>query len=404
MELLAPAGGFEQLRYALHFGADAVYLSGKSFGMRARAENFHDLDLASAVALARETGRKAYIAVNTMVHQDDLPRFRDYIEMLAEIGPDAAIVSDLSAIPLFKQYAPDIAIHISTQASVTNARAAALYHELGAKRIVLARELTLDEIARIRTAVPEELELEVFVHGSMCIAYSGRCLISDYLVGRDANRGNCTQPCRWKWSLQEETRPNEHFPIEEDGGHSFILSSADLNMIEHIEELKKAGVDSLKIEGRVKGAYYVATIVNAYRRVIDGCDPTVVRPELDTVSHRPYHTGFFFGTPAQSYDGAEYTQTCDFVGCVSRCEQVADGYRIAFVMRNRIYRDDTLEILSPGKNAFTVQARDLRDCEDNPVAKADHNAMEYSFVSDVPLHPLDVIRKRRTDPNIQAGR
>ena len=405
MELLTPAGGIEQLRYALHFGADAVYLGGERFGLRERAENFHGVDLPFAVSLAHEHGKKAYIAANSLVHQGDLREFRAYIQALGEIGADAAIVSDLSAIELLREYAPNVAIHISTQASVVNARTARLYHSLGAKRIVLARELTIREIAAIRDEVPDNLELEVFVHGAMCIAYSGRCLISNYLVGRDANRGGCTQPCRWRWSLQEETRPGEFFPIEEDGSHSFILSSADLNMLEHIDDLRRAGVDSLKVEGRVKGAYYVGVVTNAYRRVIDGEPAERYLSELDTVSHRPYHTGFFYGTPAQSYEGREYTQTCDFIGGVSSCTPDGNGaFRISFILRNRVYRDDMLEVLSPGKDILSIPCHDLRDADGLSCAIADHNARSYSFESELPLEPLDILRKRRTNVAVQAGR
>ncbi|MDO4532652.1 MAG: U32 family peptidase [Coriobacteriia bacterium] len=405
MELLTPAGGVEQLRYALHFGADAVYLAGERFGLRERAENFHGVDLPFAISLAHEHGKKVYIAANSLIHQEDLPEFRSFIETIGEIGADAAIVSDLSAIELLREFAPNVAIHISTQASVVNARTARLYHSLGAKRIVLARELTLQEISAIRDAVPDDLELEAFVHGAMCIAYSGRCLISNYLVGRDANRGGCTQPCRWRWSLQEETRPGEFFPIEEDGSHSFVLSSADLNMLEHIDDLRRAGVDSLKVEGRVKGAYYVGVVTNAYRRVIDGEPAERYLSELDTVSHRPYHTGFFYGTPAQSYEGREYTQTCDFVGGVSACTPDGNGsYRISFLLRNRIFRDDTLEVLSPGKDVLRIRCRDLLDEDGLPCSIADHNAHRYSFESDIPLEPLDILRKRRTNADVQAGR
>ena len=405
MELLAPAGGMEQLRYALHFGADAVYLGGSRFGLRERADNFHGVDLAAAVAFAHERGKRAYIAVNSLVHQGDLHALREYAAVLQDIRADAAIVSDLAAIAIMRETAPDVAIHISTQASVVNATAARVYAELGASRVVLARELTLDEIAAIRAEAPSSLELEAFVHGAMCIAYSGRCLISSYLVGRDANRGNCTQPCRWKWSLQEETRPGEYFPIEEDGSHSFVLSSADLNMLDHLRALQAAGVDSLKIEGRVKGAYYVATVVNAYRRVLDGADAREFASELDAVSHRPYHTGFYYGTPAQSYEGREYTQTCDFIGGVATCEPEGEGrYRVVFDLRNRIYRDDELEILSARRGLLHVTAQDLEDEDGNPCRVADHNAHRYSFTTDIPLEPLDVIRKRRANPDIQAGR
>ena len=405
MELLTPAGGMEQLRYALHFGADAVYLAGERFGLRERAENFHGVDLPYGVALAHEHGKKAYIAANSLVHEGDFSAFRDYVQQLGDIGVDAAIVSDPSAIELLRELAPQVAIHISTQASVVNAHTARLYHSLGAKRIVLARELTLREISAIRDGIPDDLELEVFVHGAMCIAYSGRCLISNYLVGRDANRGGCTQPCRWKWSLQEETRPGEHFPIEEDGQHSFILSSADLNMLDHLDELRRAGVNSVKIEGRVKGAYYVGVVTNAYRQVLDGKPATNYASELDTVSHRPYHTGFYFGTPAQSYEGREYSQTCDFIGGVSSCvPDEGSGYRISFTLRNRVYRDDVLEVLSPGHDVRIAHCSDLRDEDGYPCAIADHNAQRYSFVCEIPLAPLDILRKRRSDPAIQAGR
>ncbi|MDO5118094.1 MAG: U32 family peptidase [Eggerthellaceae bacterium] len=405
MELLTPAGGLEQLRYAVHFGADAVYLAGERFGLRERAENFHGVDLPFAVSYAHEHGKKAYIAANALVHEGDLPEFQAYIQTLGEIGADAAIVSDPAAIEMLQEFAPNVAIHLSTQASVVNARTARWYHSLGVKRIVLARELSLGEIAAIRDSVPDSLELEVFVHGAMCIAYSGRCLISNYLVGRDANRGGCTQPCRWRWSLQEETRPGEYFPIEEDGGHSFVLSSADLNMLEHIDDLRRVGVDSLKIEGRVKGAYYVGVVTNAYRRVIDGEPAQRYSSELDTVSHRPYHTGFFYGTPAQSYEGREYTQTCDFVGGVKACTLEGDGcFRISFTLRNRIYRDDVLEVLSPGRDVFEVTCTDLCDVDGIPCAVADHNAHVYSFTSDTPLAPLDILRKRRVNTEIQAGR
>lgn len=405
MELLAPAGGMEQLRYALHFGADAVYLAGDSFGMRARAENFPGVELASAVALAHSHGKRVYIAANTLVHQGDIGAFREHLALLEEIGADAAIVSDLAAIPILHEVAPHVDIHISTQASVVNAESARIYHELGAKRVVLARELSLAEITQIRDEAPRGLELEVFVHGAMCIAYSGRCLISSYLVGRDANRGNCTQPCRWKWSLQEETRPDEHFPIEEDGRHSFILSSADLNMLSHLDDLRDAGIDSLKIEGRVKGAYYVATVTNAYRQVLDGAHAEDFLPELETVSHRPYHTGFFYGTPSQSYEGHEYSQTCDLVGTVENCLPRADGgFDVTLMLRNRFYDQDLLEVLSPGFEIRTFAVADLEDEDGLPCAVANRNAHRYRFTCPFRLEKLDIIRKRRKDPLVQAGR
>ena len=404
MELLAPAGGLDQLRAALHFGADAVYLGGDRFSMRTRADNFAGVDIAFAIALAHEQGARAYVAANTLIHPGDLDAYRDFLVQVNDAGADAVIVSDLAAIDIAREMGLGIPLHLSTQASVTNARSARMYYELGVRRIVLARELTIPEIAAIRKDTPADLELEVFVHGAMCIAYSGRCLISAYLNGRDANRGNCTQPCRWSWSLQEETRPGEYFPIEEDGKHSFILSSADLNMLAHLDELREAGVSSCKVEGRMKGAAYVATVTNAYRRVLDGADPAELAAELDTVSHRPYHTGFYYGTPAQSYDGKEYVQDCDYVGTVESCESLADGrFRLSFTLRNRIYNGDALEALAPGKPVLHLRADELCDEEGLPVKAALHNAHRYSFVSEVALQPLDIIRKRRSDPNVQAG-
>ena len=405
MELLAPAGGMEQLRHALHYGADAVYLGGSRFGLRERADNFPGVELASAISLAHEYGKKAYITANALIHQHDLPVFHQFCEELEAMGADAAIVSDPSTIGILRKRAPHVAIHISTQASIVNAETARLYHDLGASRVVLARELTLEEIAAIRANTPSGLELEAFVHGAMCIAYSGRCLISNYLVGRDANRGHCTQPCRWKWSLQEETRPGEYFPIEEDGKHSFIMSSADLNMLEHLDALQAAGVDSIKIEGRVKGAYYVATVTNAYRKVLDGESPKHWKDELDAVSHRPYHTGFYYGTPVQSYDGKEYSQTCDFVGTVIDSTPTGDGtYQTTFVLRNRLYKDDELEVLSPTHGIVKIHAHNLADEEGLPCLTATHNAKRYEITSEHQLEPLDIIRKRRSNPDVQAGR
>ncbi|NTU90147.1 MAG: U32 family peptidase [Actinobacteria bacterium] len=269
-ELLAPAGGFEQLEYALYFGADAVYVGGDCFGLRKRADNFSNDELSTAVRMVHEAGKKIFVTVNALMHNDDIAPLREYLALLGSIDVDAVILSDFATLQLAKEVAPDVAIHVSTQASCTNYMAANLWHELGAKRIVLARELSIEEICVVRENVPQDLELEVFVHGAMCMAYSGRCLISNYLTHRDANRGNCTQPCRWKYTLQEETRPGVYFPIEEDGRGAFLMSSKDLAMIEHLDELAKAGIDSIKIEGRVKSAYYVATVVNAYRQVLDG--------------------------------------------------------------------------------------------------------------------------------------
>jgi putative protease len=333
MELLAPAGGMEQLRAALHFGADAVYLGSSRFGLRTRADNFTPEQLRQAVQLAHARGAKVYVTANALIHPGDAEGFAAHLRDVQATGADAVLVSDLGAFAIAREAAPGLPLHVSTQASVTNAAAAQMYANLGAERVVLARELSLDEISRIREALDPTVQLEVFVHGAMCMAYSGRCLISNFLTGRDANRGSCAQPCRWSYALEEEKRPGEFFPMEEEQGRSFVLSSADLAMLDHLDDLRAAGVDSLKIEGRVKSAYYVSCIVNVYRQVLDGRPAAELHGELDAVSHRPYSTGFFYGNPQQALHGKEYSQTCDFIGTVEACEPVRDK-RSAFVAAN----------------------------------------------------------------------
>lgn len=268
-ELLAPAGGFEQLRYALYFGADAVYLACDKFGLRQRAQNFSLADMPRAVQMAHDAGAKVYVTLNAYLHDEDLSDLPEYLAALAAAGVDAFIVSDLGVFALAREHAPQVDLHVSTQASVSNVEAARMWHRLGAKRIVTAREMSLAEIAQLKAELPD-VEVEVFVQGAMCMAISGRCLISDYLTGRSANQGNCVQPCRWSYHLEEQTRPGELFPIEEDERGTYIMNSKDLNMLAHLDELIAAGVDSIKIEGRVKKAFYVATVVNAYRQVLDG--------------------------------------------------------------------------------------------------------------------------------------
>ena len=397
MELLAPAGGMEQLRCALHFGADAVYLGGARFGLRVRADNFAGDDLGAAVKLAHSLGKKAYVTANALVHPDEMDALTRHLHAIADSGADAALVSDLGAVSLARREVPDLPLHISTQASVTNAEAARMYAEMGATRIVLARELTLDEIASIRQGLDAQVELEAFVHGSMCMAYSGRCLISNYLTGRDANRGNCSQPCRWSYALEEEQRPGEFLPVEEERNRSFVLSSADLMMLDHLDDLRDAGIDSLKIEGRVKSAYYVATVVNTYRQVLDGRPAAELLGELDAVSHRPYHTGFFYGAPQQAPRGKEYSQTCDFIGIVKSCQPQADGtWRVRTVLRNRFAAGDRLEALVPGQPVRPFEAINIEDDEGWPVEKAVKTAHEYSFDMPFPLTPQDILRKRRS--------
>lgn len=321
MELLAPAGGMEQLECAVHFGADAVYLAGKRFGMRRRASNFDDAGIASAVKFAHEHGVKVFVTANTLMKDGDVAALPDFFAMLQNAGVDAAIVSDMGALSICKRTAPKLELHLSTQASCMNAEAAKAYYDLGVSRVVVAREMSLSDIARMRESIPDDLEIEAFVHGAMCMAYSGRCLMSDYMVSpsRGANNGHCAQPCRWKYTVVEETRPGEPFSVIEEDGGSFIMSSTDMNMLSHVRELSEVGVDSIKIEGRAKGAYYVASAVNAYRHVLDGEPADAWQAELETTSHRPYSTGFYFGTPGQNQGVKEYARDYQMVARVVSC-------------------------------------------------------------------------------------
>lgn len=327
MELLAPAGGMEQLECAVHFGADAVYLAGKRFGMRRRASNFDDAGIASSVKFAHEHGVKVFVTANTLMKDGDVAALPDFFAMLQNAGVDAAIVSDMGALSICKRTAPKLELHLSTQASCMNAEAAKAYYDLGVSRVVVAREMSLSDIARMRESIPDDLEIEAFVHGAMCMAYSGRCLMSDYMVSpsRGANNGHCAQPCRWKYTVVEETRPGEPFSVIEEDGGSFIMSSTDMNMLSHVRELSEAGVDSIKIEGRAKGAYYVASAVNAYRHVLDGEPADAWQAELETTSHRPYSTGFYFGTPGQNQGVKEYARDYQMVARVISCGKNASS-------------------------------------------------------------------------------
>ena len=329
MELLAPAGGKEQLEYAIRFGADAVYLACERFGMRKRASNFKVEDLPWVSAYAHERGAAVHVACNTVMHEGDLKELPAYFEAVQKAGVDALIISDMGAFALAKRYAPEVDLHVSTQASVSNSAAALAWHELGARRVVCAREMSLADIAATHADLPASLELEVFAHGSMCMSYSGRCIISDFLNGRPANGGHCTQPCRWEWKLEEPSRPGEAFTLEEDERATYLFSSRDLNMLEHLDELEAAGVDSIKLEGRGRGAFYAATVTGAYRRVLDGEDPATVASELETVSHHPYGTGFFFGPAHQAPYLRQSQSEWMWVAEVLECEQVGGASETA---------------------------------------------------------------------------
>ena len=345
MELLAPAGGIEQLRAAVRFGADAVYLASDRFGMRARAANFALEDIPAAVEIAHAAGVKVHVTANILMEQGDLAALPDYFRALDAAGVDAFIIGDLGAAAIARRVAPRVALHVSTQASVANSEAARVWHSLGASRVVCAREMSLDDIARMREDMPADMEIEAFAHGAMCMAVSGRCLISSYLTGRSGNRGHCTQPCRWSYTLEEEKRPGEHFPIEEDDRGTFIMNAKDMNMLAHLDALRAAGVDSIKIEGRNKKAFYVASVVNAYRQVLDGAPAADFAPELEAVSHRPYGTGFFCGEAEQApnYDG--YEQQAMHVADVVASD--AGTRTIVARCRNRFAEGEELEVLSP---------------------------------------------------------
>lgn len=320
MELLAPAGGRSQLEAALRFGADAVYLACDRFGMRQRAENFALADIPDAVRLAHDAGAAVHVTLNTLMDADDIDALPGYFEALADAGVDAFIVSDLGAFTLAQEHAPGVALHVSTQASVANAAAARRWHDMGAARVVCAREMGIEDIARLRADAPRELEIEAFAHGAMCVAVSGRCLLSAAMTGRSGNKGHCSQSCRWSYALVEEKRPGEYFPIEEDVRGSFVLNAQDLCMIDHLDDLAAAGVDSIKLEGRNKKAFYVATVVHAYRAVLDGADPVSVHDDLLAISHRPYGTGFYYGQPNQTPERDGYVKECLHVATVTACE------------------------------------------------------------------------------------
>ncbi len=403
-EVLAPAGDRERLEAALDYGADAVYLGGLHFGMRAGAPNFDAQALCEAVRLAHARGVKVYLTVNTLPRSRELALLPQFVSEAVNAGVDAMIVADLGVFEEIRRLAPQMPLHASTQTGIVNYATANVLHRMGAKRVVLARELSLAEIADIRRQTSPELELEVFVHGAMCVSFSGRCLLSAYLTDRDANRGACAQPCRWKYSLVEENRPNLPLPIEETPEGTYILNARDLCMIEHLEEVAAAGVTSFKIEGRAKSAYYVATITNAYRIAADCCAaqtplPGWVREEVYKVSHRRYCTGFFFGHPnaSQYYGTSGYISSCEVVGIVERCE----GGRLYGTQRNRFFAGDMVEILSPGTPPVTVRVDALCNADGESIETANHAMMAFSFACDLDIPPRSLLRVATAEPETE---
>lgn len=387
------------------FGADAVYLACDRFGMRQRAENFKLADIPAAVKYAHAGGAAVHVALNTSMDADDLAALPAYCEALAEAGVDAFIVGDLGALRVVQRHAPGIDLHASTQANICNAEAARVWHDLGASRVVCAREMSLADIARLRADAPCDVEIEAFVHGSLCMAVSGRCLLSSAMTGRSANKGHCTQPCRWSYALVEEKRPGEFIPIEQDAQGTYIMSAQDLCMIEHLDDLIAAGVGSFKIEGRNKKAFYVATAVHAYRSVLDGADPASAAADLGALSHRPYGTGFYYEQARQSsaFDG--YIRECLHVATVRSCETTGDGsFRVRATCFNRFCEGDALEVLSPHRETRSVRVRALAWLPSSeksfaplaPVARtvANRSAATYEFLVDEPLQAGDFLRKR----------
>lgn len=382
LEVLSPAGDYERFKAAIDYGADAVYLGGQAFSMRAAPQNFTHETLKSAVEEAHAKNVKVYLTCNTLPRNNEIPQFQQFIEEAVDSKVDAVIVADLGLMALIKKYAPDMEIHMSTQTGIVNYATANELYNMGAKRVVLARELSLDEIAEIRAKTPDDLDIEVFVHGAMCMSFSGRCLLSSYLTNRDANRGECAQPCRWGYHLMEEKRTDEFYPIYEDEKGTYILNAKDLCMIDHIDELAKAGVMSYKIEGRAKSSYYVSIVTNAYRMAMDIYKkdpdnfklPDWVRDEVFKVSHRKYCTGFFYGHPkdSQYYENSGYIREYDVVAIVDECK---DG-KIYATQRNRFCKGDTVEIISPGEKFDTMVIDELYNEEGELIENANHAMMK----------------------------
>lgn len=401
-EILAPAGDFLKMKYAIAYGADAVYMAGPAFGMRAATANFAYDELKTGIAYAHAHGVKCYITVNIMPSNADLAVLPGYLEHLQDCGADALIVADVGVVRLAKQYAPRVPLHISTQTSILNYEAACFWHEQGAERIVLARELSLAEIAELRAHTPKKLEIEAFVHGAMCISYSGRCLISQYLTGRDANRGACAQPCRWKYALMEEKREGEYFPVFEDDRGTYLYNSKDLCMIDYVPQMVEAGIDSFKIEGRNKTAYYAAGITSAYRRAVDAYAaapegfvlPEDIREEIGKISHRNYYTGFYFGSDenGQYYEDSQYIRDWEVVGLYQH--DAADG-RPLFNLKNRFYPGDVLELLRPGHAPYSFTAEHVTDEAGTALEVAHHPEMLFSVELPFPVGEFSILRREK---------
>lgn len=403
VELLAPAGSLEKLKMAVIYGADAVYLGGEEFGLRAYAENFSRDDMKAGIDFAHSKGKKIYVTMNIFPHNEDLKKMPDYIKEIKNLNADAVILSDPGVFSMVREIAPDIDIHLSTQANNTNWMSARFWYDHGVKRIVLARELSLLEIKEIRQQIPEDLELELFVHGAMCISYSGRCLLSNYMAGRDSNRGQCAHPCRWKYQLVEEKRPGEYLPVVENERGTFIFNSKDLCMIEYLPQIVESGVTSLKIEGRMKSSFYVATVVKAYRDALDSYyemganykfNPKWLE-ELSKASHREYSTGFYFDKPSsksQIYHTSSYIRDYDFVGVVTAYDK-ATG--IATVeQRNRMFKGEEIEVVLPHGDYFIQKIEAMKNIEGEDIDVAPHPQMTVFMPMEKDVVEYTMLRKK----------
>ncbi|MBP3313333.1 MAG: U32 family peptidase [Oscillospiraceae bacterium] len=394
-ELLCPAGDMERLNMAVRYGADAVYLAGTSFGMRSFAGNFSPEELPKAAKFAHEHGVKVHVTVNTMPRNDEMLDLSAHLERLDDAGVDALILADLGCFTLAGKYAPHCQRHVSTQQSISNYACAQAWHDLGASRVVLARELSLDEIITIRQKVSPALELETFCHGAMCVSYSGRCLLSGYMTGRDSNRGACAQPCRYEYTLMEEKRPGEYFPVFEDEKGTYILNSRDMCMIDHLDDLIDAGIDCLKIEGRAKSAYYAAIVTGAYRHVLDdvwaGKTPdSRWRDEVDKVSHRHYATGFYYGEPGQYTENSRYIRQWQVCGIVEDCD---DNGLATVSLRNKFSQGDALEVVGPDFLPLPITAEEMWDEEQNPIKEPRTPQMRFQMQLPQKVPAYSILRK-----------
>jgi len=403
-ELLAPAGSLEKLKTAFIYGADAVYIGGEEFSLRVAAENFTFEEMAEGVKYAHDRGKKVYLTANIIPHNVDIDQYAEFIKSAYETGIDAVLVSDLGMFAITKEICPDLEIHISTQANNVNYKSACMWHEMGAKRVVVAREMSFEEIAEIRERTPETLELEAFVHGAMCISYSGRCLLSNYMTNRDSNQGACSHPCRWNYYLMEEKRPGEYMPVFENERGTFIYNSKDLCMIEHIDDLIKSGIDSLKIEGRVKTEYYLATVVKAYRDAIDTYfdDPENFKfdpkwlEELKKVSHRDYTTGFYYGKPGgdeQNYETSSYIRDYELIGIVKEYDR--EKKLLSVVQKNRFFKGAEVEFLRPKGDFVKHKIEYMEDADGNEIEVANRPQSIAKIRIDEEIEPESMMRQVR---------